>query len=277
MRYAAHIANLDLAWQVYCSGSMRAAADAVGLSHTTLGRRIRKLESDLSMSLFIRQGRKIEPTATAKALLPKYYEQVQVLQDTLHDEQQARMQEAIRVESALIALYPALSDVLTHLRHENPLIHYGLADSSRANIRLIEARMQVVNQNTDDALCLYWSVVAHPNLRYDLIRQTLFVCSESPPFGGADLIEVERVERVPSIHDVLTAVKSQLGLGWLPMNTGLMDQTITEASCERERIPQWLTLTLQPDNENNRTHQDCRDRLHQVMQTVSDQCLTECG
>ena len=274
MRYTTHIANLDLAWQVYQSGSLRAAANAVGLSHTTLGRRIRKLEADLSLSLFIRHGRYMRPTDTAARLLPKYFERIQAIHDVLHEDHLARKHAAIHIDAALLRLFPEASLVLTHLRKTQPTLHYVLTDSARAHLEL----RSIEQSDTDhrEEMDLAWAVVAHAHLRYDLQYETLFIPADAPVTPRMALIQYRHVERLPDVQAVIAAVKSQLGLGWMPINTGLMEHCLTEASCETERVQQRVVLALAGEKAQSHAHQQCQIALARRLRKISNQCLAEC-
>lgn len=275
MRYTTHIANLDLAWQVYQSGSLRAAANAVGLSHTTLGRRIRKLEADLSLSLFIRHGRQIRPTDAAAQLLPKYFERIQAIHDVLHEDHLAREHAAIHIDAALLGLFPKATEALTQLRKAQPTLQCVLTDSTRAHLEL-----RSLEQSCDgdrNGMDLTWAVVAHAHLRYDLQYETLFVPADAPMTPRMALIQHRHIERLPDVQAVIAAVKSQLGLGWMPINTGLMEQCLTEASCETERVRQRVILALRGEHAHNRAHQQCQITLRHALRKISDQCLAECG
>ncbi len=278
MLYSTHIPNLDLAWQVYRSGSLRAAAESVGLSHTTLGRRIRKLESDLSISLFTRHGRKIRPTPTADSLLPKYFERIQALQDEMHDDYQARTREAIRIDAALVSLFPGLITAITTLRQQHPTEHYVLTDTSRANLSLSHFGSQHSQSGkAPQQANLVWAIVAHRSLRYDLRKETLFTTANAPSIPRIALVQYGHVERLPSIHAVLSATQAQLGLGWIPINSGLLNDSLTEASGEHERIHQPITLELTGDNAEIASHQRCQMRLMHALKQISNQSLTESG
>lgn len=274
MRYTTHIANLDLAWQVYQSGSLRAAANAVGLSHTTLGRRIRKLEADLSLSLFIRHGRQMRPTNTAAQLLPKYFERIQAIHDVLHEDHLARENGAIHIDAALLRLFPEASSVLTHLRKAQPTLHYVLTDSARAHLEL--RCIEQPDSGHQEGIDLAWAVVAHAHLRYDLQYETLFVPADAPMTPRMALIQYRHIERLPDVQAVIAAVKSQLGLGWMPINTGLMEQCFTEASGETERVRQRVILALGGDKAHSQAHQKCQITLARRLRTISDQRLAEC-
>lgn len=278
MLYSTHIPNLDLAWQVYRSGSLRAAAESVGLSHTTLGRRIRKLESDLSICLFTRHGRKIRPTPTADSLLPKYFERIQALQDEMHDDHQARTREAIRIDATLLSLFPGLMTAITTLRRQHPIEHYVLTDTSRANLRLsyfgsTPTQLEPASRQAS----LVWAITAHRNLRYDLRKETLFTTTDAPRIPRIALVQYGHIERLPSIHAVLSATQAQLGLGWMPINSGLLDHNLTEASGEHERTHQPITLELTGDSATIPTHRQCRRRLMHALTQISNQSLAESG
>jgi len=62
-------------WQAFLAvadtGSLSAAAARLGSSQPTLGRQIRRLESDLGLTLFTRAPRGLIPTDTAQALIPR--------------------------------------------------------------------------------------------------------------------------------------------------------------------------------------------------------------
>lgn len=62
-------------------GSFRRAANSLNLSQTALSHRIRKLEDDLGMELFIRTTREVSLTKEAQAVLPEVRQGLKALRD----------------------------------------------------------------------------------------------------------------------------------------------------------------------------------------------------
>ncbi len=124
------------------TGSLSAAARKCGASQPTLGRRIRRAEQALGLTLFHRRARGLEPSDQARALLPAAREMRAAagrLALTAAG-QDGRPEGDVRVTASQVVSHFLLPPILARLRTEAPGIHIDLVpDDSTRNLLFREA------------------------------------------------------------------------------------------------------------------------------------------
>lgn len=112
------------------TGSLSAAARALGLTQPTVGRQIGALEAALGVGLFLRRPRGMEPTDAARALLPA----AKAMRDAAGDFALAAAGTAsqggtVRITASVFVSHHILPPVLARLRAERPEIALDLVPS----------------------------------------------------------------------------------------------------------------------------------------------------
>lgn len=122
-------------WQAFLAvadtGSLSAAALRLGLTQPTLGRQIRRLESDLGLTLFTRVARGLKPTDTAQALIPRARAmataaQALALTAAGHD---ANAGGTVRITASHMVALHILPPIIAALRADHPDVQIELVPS----------------------------------------------------------------------------------------------------------------------------------------------------
>lgn len=113
------------------SGSLSAAARALGLSQPTLGRHIADLETQLGYPLFTRQAKGLDPTPAAAALLPHAIamREAAARLALAAAGQDARLEGTVRVTASRLIAVHVLPGILAELRHQQPGIQIEIVPS----------------------------------------------------------------------------------------------------------------------------------------------------
>lgn len=128
------------------TGSLSAAARALGTSQPTLGRKVREVEAALGSELFSRHPKGLELTETGRAMLPA----AQAMRDAAArmtliaagDDQ--RLEGSVRITASVVMSHFVLPPILTRLRQEEPGISIDLvASDSTENLLFREADIAV--------------------------------------------------------------------------------------------------------------------------------------
>lgn len=134
-------ADLELVFQISRQGSATAAAKSMGLSQSTVSRRLAGLERDLGIQLFERRGPQLTPTAAATALVaeaePLEMRVTQALRRLQQDgDSPAEPVRLSTLRPLLGLLLPTLAELLR--KHPDLVIHVDTR-SSAANLGRAEA------------------------------------------------------------------------------------------------------------------------------------------
>ncbi|MEO1138296.1 MAG: LysR family transcriptional regulator [Pseudomonadota bacterium] len=128
------------------TGSLSAAARAIGASQPTLGRQIRQLEEDLGQVLFHRQPKGLDLTDCGRALLApaqKMHHAMVEIELTAAG-QQTDVEGAVRITASDTVSVYILPPILAKLRAENPGISVDVVPSdSTENLLFREADIAV--------------------------------------------------------------------------------------------------------------------------------------
>lgn len=113
------------------TGSLSAAARALGRSQPTLGRHIQSLEESLEADLFDRHARGLKLTETGTGLLPmarRMRDSMNAL-DLSAAGQSQRMKGTVRLTASVFASHHILPPILAHIRAVEPAIQLDLLPS----------------------------------------------------------------------------------------------------------------------------------------------------
>lgn len=128
------------------TGSLSAAARALGASQPTLGRQIRQIEQDLCVTLFTRQPRGFDLTEVGQSLLGP----ASRMRDAMHEislaaaSKQNQLKGAVRITASEIVAHYILPPIIAHMRREEPLISIDLVPTdSSENLLYREADIAV--------------------------------------------------------------------------------------------------------------------------------------
>ena len=124
------------------TGSLSAAARALGLSQPTLGRHIAELEAALNTPLFTRTPRGFDPTQAATALIPaaRQMRDAAAHLALLAAGRETALTGTVRLTASRIVAYHLLPPILADLRQKEPGIEVELVPSdSTENLLFREA------------------------------------------------------------------------------------------------------------------------------------------
>jgi len=124
------------------TGSLSAAARALGLSQPTLGRHIAELEAALNTPLFTRAPRGLEPTEAATAMIPaaRQMRDAAARLTLLAAGHEGALAGTVRLTASRIVAYHLLPPILADLRQKEPGIEVELVPSdSSENLLFREA------------------------------------------------------------------------------------------------------------------------------------------
>lgn len=128
------------------SGSLSAAARALGASQPTLGRQIRQIEDGLGVTLFTRQPRGLRLTETGAALLPHARRMEDAMRDialTAAGRDEA-LSGTVRLTASTVVAHHILPAIIADIRQAEPLIQIELvASDSSENLLYREADIAV--------------------------------------------------------------------------------------------------------------------------------------
>lgn len=265
-----HLEDLDFASVVGKVGSLRGAARQLGISHSTLSRRLSQLEARLGHAVFIRQKRRlvILPAAHKLLALPNL--------DSAHHESQPK---ALPVSQLTLDWFPLLADQLAAARNRSACLASYPSPHDQAWIRLIaDPKQRSMGRLIEPIGEMLWGVLVHPALRYDIRLEHLFVprFAPCPPRSWATL-KVKQQIHLERASDGLRAINAHQGLCWLPLNTGLWFSDLVEASTEPERAVQPVYLeyheALNDDPASKQFLQTLSNNLRKTLAQCRAQCL----
>lgn len=128
------------------TGSLSAAARALGRSQPTLGRQVQALEADLGVSLFDRHARGLRLSTIGQQLLPmaqQMYSAMNQLSLTAAGQSQ-QLGGTVRITASVFASHHVLPPILAGIRRQEPLIQLELAATDTSeNLLFREADIAV--------------------------------------------------------------------------------------------------------------------------------------
>ncbi|MWD26459.1 LysR family transcriptional regulator [Aquicoccus sp. SCR17] len=116
------------------TGSLSAAARALGTSQPTLGRQVREVEARLGTALFRRHARGLEPTETGAALIGPAERMREAMRDVALTAAGAetRLEGTVRITASVMVSHFILPRVLAAIREAEPAISIDLLPSDRS-------------------------------------------------------------------------------------------------------------------------------------------------
>jgi len=184
-----HLSGLRAVEAVGRLGSVKAAADELGVTVGAVSQQVQKTEAQLGVQLFERQNRALLPTAHVLAMQPHLTSAMSSLSTAIATTQRGR-------EDALtISVAPVFAGkwLVWHLKQFNKA-HPGI------RVR-VEATIDLVDPDTSDVdLCIRVGHGPYPGLNAEkLLNQRVFpVCS---PALAREIREPEDIGKLPIIRD----------------------------------------------------------------------------
>lgn len=270
------------------TGSLSAAARALGASQPTLGRQIRQIETDLRLTLFTRQPRGLTLTDAGQSLLGPASRMRAAMNDIALTAagKQDQLAGSVRITASEIVAHYILPPIIAHIRQEEPLISVDLVSSdSSENLLFREAdiavrmyrseQLDIITRHLGDleigvyAANSYLARVGHPKTLTDLLSY--------------DLIGFDRNERIlRGMHELgweatrdmfqtrtdaqatyWELVRAGCGIGFMQAKIGDAEPLVTRLNLGLviEPLPIWLA-----------THQGLRQtpRIRRVWDMLAD-------
>lgn len=117
-------------------GSLRGAAEELGISQPTLGQQIELLEEELDTVLLTRSRRGVVPTAAGQALLPSIQRLISAEDGLCEDAMDIRgvYRGTVRVGCVPVLASALIAPVVGRLLHDHPQLRFGVTESTSAQI-----------------------------------------------------------------------------------------------------------------------------------------------
>ena len=231
--------NLRYLYEAAKLGSMRAAADNLGVAVSSVSRQISQLEADIGMALIEHGRRNIKLTDTGQLLIEHYSDQLR-----LNEAFDAKLSDIKGLRTGRIHLAigegfigQPLSNLLTRFNAKHPglFINVHMSASSNEVVRLVaedDAHLGLVFHSSDDPrirvlasvrqpLCAIMNAT-HALAGHKLLKladlQSYRMCLPEPSFRTRQLLQTaesdERVSLQPSVtSNSITLLKSFLESG----------------------------------------------------------------
>lgn len=140
------------------AGSMRAAAEELGISQPSLSGQIQRLEEDLGIVLFVRSSHGVRPTDAAEAVIP-YVRAAIRAENALRQEASAisgLRAGRVRLGTISAASNGVLPSVVRRFQREHPSIHFQVTEGGSQRIRELlfddECDIAVISRYAKDPL-----------------------------------------------------------------------------------------------------------------------------
>jgi DNA-binding transcriptional LysR family regulator len=250
--------DLKLALTVAERGSLVRAGRSLGIAHTTVARRLAQLERDVGGALFERDGKKLAPTAKARALL---------LAATEFDRRLTKLaDEPGGADSALEGLVTVTTvELLAGFLAEQTLSLRGLHPALALRVRVGADLLDLAKREADIAVRVNPSVssdlvgrrVAHANFAIYGVRKgeswqhATWVCFDDDLKTNpqarweAKHVEASRIAlRTSSRGAFVAAVRAGVGVGILPCAYADADARFVKHSdvLPSLRVPVWVLM-----------------------------------
>ncbi len=231
--------NLRYLYEAAKLGSMRAAADSLGVAVSSVSRQISQLEAEIGLALIEHGRRNIKLTESGQLLIQHYSDQLR-----LYEAFEAKLSDikGLRTGRILLAVGEGfigqpLSNMLVRFNAKHPglFINVHMSASSNEVVQLVsddDAHLGLVFQSADDPRIRVLASVRQPlcaimSSRHELARHKLLkladlggyaLCLPESSFKSRQLLQMaetdERLSLQPSITaNSLTLLKSLLSTG----------------------------------------------------------------
>jgi DNA-binding transcriptional LysR family regulator len=238
------LADLQLLSYIAINGSYRGVSRMTGLAHTTVSRRINRLEPQLGIPVIQPDTHPMMLTPWAARLIQSCDLQIAQIRDTITEAQldfdQTR---TIAIDETLLDLAPHLFSVIEAFKRVHTDVVVTPRAHSKSNIRY-QTSLSGIDHSLSAHHRLEWAVFAHRGLRYDIQRLPLFRSVNSPMIESLQVAAFSSVEEVATCNHVLQLALHRQGLGLLPLGLAEMTTELVEVTVEHERILDNKLLTL---------------------------------
>ncbi|MDQ0454538.1 DNA-binding transcriptional LysR family regulator [Rhizobium paknamense] len=262
------------------SGSLSAAARALGLTQPTLGRHIEALEANIGAPLFLRSVQGLLPTATALAMRPlaESMETSSRSLSRLATASQTNVEGVVRISASDVMAVEVLPPILSRLQTAHPGLHVELSVSDRVEdllqqeadiaVRMVAPRQKALVSRAIGALDIgfyahrrYLDQNGRPENLEDLRQHRLIGYDRPLPYIRAilearpDLAALTFAFRADSNLAQLAAIRSGLGIGMCQAGIARRDDTLEEVLSGQLHLtlPTYVVM-----HENLKTHPPCR-------------------
>lgn len=243
------------------TGSLSAAARALGLTQPTLGRQVTALEEELGVSLFTRAGKRMEPTAAGLVLIDHF----RTMAEAAHaaalaaSGQSQDIAGVVTITAAHLYATEILPAILARLRAEAPALRIRvIASTALSDLMRREADIAIRHARPDQPDLTARLVAEHDAALYatpDLLARGPL---ETLPFIGYDLDDTYRAMlgqtglNIPAgnfalmsedSHAQRAMARAGLGVVALPLWCGDADPALVRAQPDADplvRFPVWL-------------------------------------
>lgn len=249
------------------TGSLSAAARALGNSQPTLGRHIRELERQVGAELFTRRARGLALTATGQALLDPARRMRYAAAEIARTGAAlaGQLEGTVRITASRVVSHYLLPSVLADLRHAEPTIQVELVPGDESENLLYREADIAVRMYRPAQLDL---VARHlGDLEIGIFAAHSYLDGRSRPATLDDLLSLDLVgyDRNPLILDTMRAmgypatrdwfalrcddqaaywalVRAGGGVGFMPRAVGAGDPAVEELlpGAGLPRLPMWL-------------------------------------
>jgi len=247
------LADLKLLSHIARTGSYRGVSRITGLAHTTISRRIRRLESDLGIPIIQSDANKLVLTPWANRLVQSCDAQIARLTETINEAQIEFIQAStIGIDEALLDMAPDLFAVIEAFKETHPSIIISPKPESQSTIRWQSG------VNEDDRLVasmrITWAVFAHRDVRYDVQLFPLFKTPKAPNILELKVANYSAIELVSTCAQALQLALHCQGMALLPMHLADDQENLNEVTVEKERIIENTLLSLGPEARDSAIH-----------------------
>lgn len=172
-------------------GSMRRAAQAVGMTQPAVSQLVADLEQLLETELFFRHAKGVELTAAAKELLPVAHRVLGALEDGA-ESVSSRLQQlggVVRVSASPAALGGMIQDKLDHFANKNPGIQVHFSQLSDSD------PLSGIAEQSVDIVCTREPTVVPEGWIFErcVDDELIVVCGRTHSFANAGVISSEKL------------------------------------------------------------------------------------
>jgi DNA-binding transcriptional LysR family regulator len=246
--------DLKLLSHIATTGSYRGVSRITGLAHTTVSRRIRRLESKLGIPVIQSDTDKVLLTPWANRLVESCDAQIARLADTIQEAQTEFIKTGtIGIDEALLDMAPELFTVIETFKHTHRGIIISPKPRSQSTIRW-ESNVSDDDHGLVAQIQTGWAVFAHRDVRYDVQQFPLFTTASAPHISELKLANYSTIELVSTCSQALQLALHRQGMALLPAHLADTEEHLTEVTVETERMIKHTLLTLESEARDSAAH-----------------------